>query len=129
MKPRLSLAFALLLAGVACHPARVKPPVVMAQPEPQIKKENTAEKIAQRKKAEMERSVKVRQQAKDAVERGRERLRDEQNGEALVAFQEAVRLDHQSVDAWIRIAYVYEQEGDMARASEAFREVKRLWAM
>jgi len=101
----------------------------MAQPEPQIKKENTAEKIALRKKAEMERSVKVRQQAKDAVERGRERLRDEQNGEALVAFQEAVRLDHQSVDAWIRIAYVYEQEGDMARASEAFREVKRLWAM
>ncbi|MEY5026226.1 MAG: hypothetical protein RLZZ244_1754, partial [Verrucomicrobiota bacterium] len=45
------------------------------------------------------------------------------------AFEEAVKLDQGSADAWIRIAYVCELEGDMEKAAAAFREAKRLWAL
>ena len=129
MKRRLTLAFALIVAGAACRPERIVPPVVMEQPVPQDTKAEVMERVARKKKAEAARLAKAKKLSEDALERGRERLRDEQHQEALEAFQEAVRLDHHSADAWIRIAYVCEQEGDMVKASEAFREAKKLWAM
>ncbi len=132
MNLRTSLALLLLLSGAACQQARVVPPqVVVAEPTPapQPSREELAQRVARRKKAEAQRLAKIRRQSEDALERGRERLREEQNVEALQAFQEAVRLNRESVNAWIRIAYVYEQEGDTVRAMEAFREVKKLWAM
>ena len=132
MKSRHLLALLLLLLPTAaCQQARVTPPVAVAEPtpSPQPTKEQIAERHAHRKKVEAARLVKVRRQAEDALERGRERLREEQNTEAMAAFQESVRLNRDSVNAWIRIAYVYEQEGDTVRAQEAFREVKKLWAM
>lgn len=135
MKHRLPLVLVLALLGVACQrtkvasTAPVAAPVVVVEPPPQPSKQELAEKIAQRKKAEADRLAKIRFQAREALERGREQLRDEKNSEALDAFHEAVTLDRDSVDAWLRIAYVYEQEGDELHASEAFDEVRRLWSL
>jgi tetratricopeptide (TPR) repeat protein len=130
MRPQLLLAITLLsLSGAACHRQKVAPPVVVAETPPQPTPEEIAARIARRKKAEAARLAKIRSQAREALERGREQLREEKNSEALQAFNEAVKLDRESVDAWLRIAYVYEQEGDELHAAEAFEEVKRLWAL
>jgi Tfp pilus assembly protein PilF len=130
MKLRVLFAIGLLSLGGACHRNKVAPPVAVAEPAPQQpSRQELAERIARRKKAEAARLAKIRFRAKEALERGREQLREEKNTEALEAFHEAVTLDRDSVDAWLRIAYVYEQEGDELHATEAFNEVKRLWAL
>jgi Tfp pilus assembly protein PilF len=84
---------------------------------------------ARKRKAQAQRAERRRKMAAEALERGRERLRAEQQDQALEAFEEAVKLDQGSADAWIRIAYVCELEGDMEKAAAAFREAKRLWAL
>jgi Flp pilus assembly protein TadD len=129
MKRRHALALALALVAVACRPEKISPPVVSSPSVPELTPEETAERAARRRKAEAARLAKVRRLSADALERGRERLREEQHEEALQAFHEAVRLDRHSAEAWIRIAYVCEQEGDMERASAAFREAKKIWSL
>lgn len=123
----IGLSVGVLIAGTACQQSRVTP--VAISEAPQLTPEQIAEQAARKKKLQAQRLAKIRTQSHDALERGRDHLRDEQHEDALREFREAVRLDRESVDAWIRIAFVYEQEGDDQRAAEAFREVKRLWSL
>jgi hypothetical protein len=81
MKLRTSLALLLLLSGAACQQARVVPPqVVVAEPTPapQPSREELAQRVARRKKAEAQRLAKIRRQSEDALERGRENFRRNQ---------------------------------------------------
>ena len=67
--------------------------------------------------------------AEASLEAGRQLLRDEQHESALKAFREAVRLNSNSAEAWMGIAFVSERNGNMKTAVEAFKEAKKLWGM
>lgn len=84
---------------------------------------------ANKKRLAGARRVQARKLAAASLEAGRQLLREEQNGAALRAFKEAVRLNSHSPEAWIGIAYVCERSGNTKDAVDAFREAKRLWGM
>lgn len=84
---------------------------------------------AKKKRLAAARRIQARKLAAASLEAGRQLLREEQNGAALRAFREAVRLNSHSPEAWIGIAYVCERSGNTKDAVDAFREAKRLWGM
>ena len=53
-------------------------------------------------------------------------LETARNEEAIVAFEEAVRLDPTFTDAWENLAVTYEKMGDTKKALEAFKKAKTL---
>jgi tetratricopeptide (TPR) repeat protein len=55
-------------------------------------------------------------------------LQQERNKEAAAAFQKAVELDPTYADAWNNLAICYQNEGDSAKALEAFKKYKTLTA-
>jgi Tfp pilus assembly protein PilF len=46
----------------------------------------------------------------------------------MQAFKQAVKLMPGSADAWLRIAFLLEREGNLEEARRAFREAKKLWS-
>ena len=62
----------------------------------------------------------------DIYTRGNFAMQAGQNTEAIVAFQEALKLDPDFTDAWGKLALLYQKEGNSAKAVEAFKKAKRL---
>jgi tetratricopeptide (TPR) repeat protein len=60
----------------------------------------------------------------EAYSRGQFCLEAGKDEEAILAFQEAVKLDPQFGDAWNKLALLYEKTGDEKKALEAFRQSK-----
>jgi Tfp pilus assembly protein PilF len=46
----------------------------------------------------------------------------------MQAFKQSVKLMPGSADAWLRIAFLLEREGNLEEARRAFREAKKLWS-
>lgn len=84
---------------------------------------------AKKKRAAAARRAQARRLAAASLEAGRQLLREEQNAAALRAFRESVRLNSQSPEAWMGIAFVCERSGKTKDAVEAFKEAKKLWGM
>jgi len=103
---------------------------------PVAKVESKSDKVAEaarlaakKKRLSAARRAQSRRLAAASLEAGRQLLREEQNGSALKAFRESVRLNSSSPEAWMGIAYVCERTGNTKDALEAFREAKKLWGM
>jgi tetratricopeptide (TPR) repeat protein len=103
---------------------------------PVAKVESKADKVAEaarlaakKKRLAAARRAQARRLAAASLEAGRQLLREEQNGSALKAFRESVRLNSNSPEAWMGIAFVCERTGNTKDALEAFREAKKLWGM
>lgn len=62
----------------------------------------------------------------DAYTRGSFAMQAGQNAEAIVALEEAVKLDPNFTDAWTKLVKVYERTGNMAKAAEAYKKLKQL---
>jgi tetratricopeptide (TPR) repeat protein len=62
----------------------------------------------------------------EAYSRGVFCLQTERDGEAIAAFEEAVKLDPTFTDAWENLAVTYEKMGDSRKALEAFKKAKTL---
>ena len=88
-----------------------------------------AARLAARKKRLAARRAQARREAVASLEAGRQLLREEQNQSALKAFRESVRLNSNSAEAWMGIAFVCERSGNTKDAVEAFKEAKKLWGM
>ncbi len=84
---------------------------------------------AKRKRIAAARRAQARKLAAASLEAGRQLLREEQNQPALKAFREAVRLNSNSAEAWMGIAFLQERAGNTKDAVEAFKEAKKLWGM
>ncbi len=93
-------------------------------------KADEAARLAERKrKLAAARRLQARKLAAASYEAGRQLLRENQTEPALRAFRESVRLNSNSPDAWMGVAYVCEIKGNTKDAVEAFRAAKRLWGM
>ncbi len=68
----------------------------------------------------------VVEQVGEAYSRGVFCLQAGQDGEAIEAFQQVVKLDPGFSDAWQHLAMLYEKAGDETRAIEAFKKAKKL---
>lgn len=66
----------------------------------------------------------VREKVGDAYSRGIFCLRAEQDGPAIEAFEEAVKLDPTFTAAWENLAVLYEKVGKPEKALEAFKKAK-----
>jgi tetratricopeptide (TPR) repeat protein len=62
----------------------------------------------------------------EAYSRGQFCLEAGKDEEAILAFEEAVKLDPQFGDAWNKLALLYEKTGDEKKALEAFRKSKKV---
>ena len=92
-------------------------------------KANTENELEKRKALASTRRSEAKILAEASLEAGRQLLREEQHESALKAFREAVRLNSNSAEAWMGIAFVSERNGNMKTAVEAFKEAKKLWGM
>jgi Tfp pilus assembly protein PilF len=62
--------------------------------------------------------------AADAFSRGEFCMNAGKDEEAIVAFQEAVKIEPNFTEAWQRLAALYEKKGDNKKAIDAFRKSK-----
>jgi tetratricopeptide (TPR) repeat protein len=62
----------------------------------------------------------------DAYTRGTFAMQAGQNAEAIVALEEAVKLDPNFTDAWTKLVKLYERTGNNAKAAEAYKKLKQL---
>lgn len=76
-------------------------------------------------KAELPSNNKVELVA-DAFTRGQFCMKAGKDEEAIVAFEETVKLDPQFLDAWQCLAMLYEKTGQEKKAIQAFRKSKKL---
>jgi TolA-binding protein len=83
---------------------------------------------APKKLSESERREEIRRQATESYRSGQQLIRESRNTEAMQAFKQSVKLMPGSADAWLRIAYLLEREGNIEEARRAFREAKKLWS-
>lgn len=81
-----------------------------------------------KKLSESERKEEIRRQATESYRSGQQLIRESRNLEAMQAFKQAVKLMPGSADAWLRIAFLLEREGNLEEARRAFREAKKLWS-
>lgn len=95
----------------------------------QDKVAEAARLAAKKKRLAAARRAQSRRLAAASLEAGRQLLREDQIPSALKAFRESVRLNNNSPEAWMGIAYVCERSGRTKDAIEAFREAKKLWGM
>ena len=68
----------------------------------------------------------VSENVADAYTRGTFAMQAGQNAEAVSAFEEAVKLDPDFTDAWGKLAILYQKDGNVAKATDAFKKAKRL---
>lgn len=109
-----------------------KPSVEHAVVKVESKQDKVAEAArlaAKKKRLAAARRAQARRLAAASLEAGRQLLREDQIPSALKAFRESVRLNNNSPEAWMGIAYVCERSGRTKDAIEAFREAKKLWGM
>jgi tetratricopeptide (TPR) repeat protein len=97
--------------GVSSANAAAMPPLALPDmpgepglPEPA----NTGEKVA------------------DLFTQGTTALRTGQTGEAILAFEETVKLDPSFADAWSKLATAYSKAGQNAKAIDAYKMAKKL---
>ena len=83
---------------------------------------------APKKLSEVERREEIRKQATESYRSGQQLIRESRNTEAMQAFKQSVKLMPGSADAWLRIAFLLEREGNLEEARRAFREAKKLWS-
>ncbi len=83
---------------------------------------------APRKLSEADRKEEIRKQATESYRSGQQLIRESRNTEAMQAFKQSVKLMPGSADAWLRIAFLLEREGNLEEARRAFREAKKLWS-
>ena len=83
---------------------------------------------APKKLSEAERREEIRKQATESYRSGQQLIRESRNTEAMQAFKQSVKLMPGSADAWLRIAFLLEREGNLEEARRAFREAKKLWS-
>lgn len=62
----------------------------------------------------------------DAYTRGTFAMQAGQNEEAIVALEEAVKLDPNFTDAWTKLVKLYERTGNHAKAAAAYKKLKQL---
>ncbi len=62
----------------------------------------------------------------DAYTRGSVAMQAGSNAEAIAGLEEAVKLDPNLSDAWSKLVVVYTREGDMAKATAAYKKAKAL---
>jgi tetratricopeptide (TPR) repeat protein len=62
----------------------------------------------------------------DAYTRGSFAMQAGQDAEAIVALEEAVKLDPNFTDAWTKLVKLYEKGGDAAKAAGAYKKLKQL---
>ncbi len=62
----------------------------------------------------------------DTYSRGTFAMQAGQDGEAITALEQTVKLDPDFTDAWGKLAILYQKKGDSAKATEAFKKAKRL---
>jgi len=103
--------------------------VVSSKPAQAGEKVRAESQLEKKKALAATRRSETRFLAEASLEAGRQLLREEQHESALKAFREAVRLNSNSAEAWMGIAYVSERNGNMKTAVEAFKEAKKLWGM
>ena len=65
-------------------------------------------------------------QVADAFTRGQFCMKAGKDPEAILAFQEAVKIDPSFSDAWQCLAALYEKNGNETLAMNAFREAKKI---
>ena len=100
-----------------------------AKPGKADEKLNAEDELEKKKALASARRSEAKVLAEASLEAGRQLLREEQHESALKAFREAVRLNSNSAEAWMGIAFVSERNGNMKTAVEAFKEAKKLWGM
>jgi Flp pilus assembly protein TadD len=83
---------------------------------------------APKKLSEAERKEEIRKQATESYRSGQQLIRESRNTEAMQAFKQSLKLMPGSADAWLRIAFLLEREGNLEEARRAFREAKKLWS-
>ncbi len=83
---------------------------------------------APKKLSEAERREEIRKQATESYRSGQQLIRESRNTEAMQAFKQSLKLMPGSADAWLRIAFLLEREGNLEEARRAFREAKKLWS-
>lgn len=81
-----------------------------------------------KKLSEVDRREEIRRQATESFRSGQQLIRESRNAEAMQAFKQSVKLMPGSADAWLRIAFLLEREGNLEEARRAFREAKKLWS-
>ena len=64
--------------------------------------------------------------AAEAYSRGEFCMNAGNDEEAIVAFQEVVKIDPTFTEAWQHLAALYEKNGDNKKAIEAFRRAKKI---
>ncbi len=64
----------------------------------------------------------------EAYSRGEFCMQAGKDDEAIVAFEEAVRIDPAFNEAWQQLALLYEKKGNSKKALEAFRRAKKIAA-
>jgi len=64
--------------------------------------------------------------AAEAFSRGEFCMNAGKDDEAIAAFQEVVKIDPTFVEAWTRLAALYEKKGDNKKAIDAFRRSKKI---
>jgi hypothetical protein len=62
----------------------------------------------------------------DSYTRGSFAMQAGQNAEAITALEEAVKLDPNFTDAWNKLVKLYERTGNMGKAADAYKKLKRL---
>jgi tetratricopeptide (TPR) repeat protein len=62
----------------------------------------------------------------EAFSRGEFCMNAGKDDEAIAAFQEAVKIQPNFIEAWQRLAALYEKKGDNKKAIEAFRRSKKI---
>ena len=151
MKISKTVLILAALATGACSPKRLSPTVLQDTPTPsrsskevapvaarptssapkmvKAKTSDAARQAELKRRASQQKRLRARKMALASFEAGRQLLRESQNESALRAFQESVKLNSKSVEAWMGLAYVCELTGKTKDAIEAFREAKKLWGM
>ena len=64
----------------------------------------------------------------EAFSRGEFCMNAGKDDEAIAAFQEVVKIQPNFIEAWQRLAALYEKKGDNKKAIEAFRRAKKIAA-
>ena len=64
--------------------------------------------------------------AAEAYSRGEFCMTAGNDDEAIAAFQEVVKIDPTSTEAWQQLAALYEKKGDNKKAIDAFRRAKKI---
>jgi hypothetical protein len=86
----------------------IPPPLPDINPDPSLPATDDANRVA------------------DAYTRGSFAMQAGQDAEAIVALEEAVKLDPNFTDAWTKLVKLYERTGNPAKAAEAYKKLKQL---